>query len=63
MRTRILRRTARYVPETDMITYKDSRRSLNFRPHCFVQPLALVESRRFDEAIALAHASYSGEEL
>jgi hypothetical protein len=63
MRTRILRRTARYVPETDMMTYKDSRRSLNFRPHCFVQSLALVESRRFDEAIALAHASYSGEEL
>ena len=63
MRTKILRRTARYVPETDMMTYKDSRRTLNFRPHCFVQSLALVESRRFDEAIALAHASYSGEEL
>ncbi len=62
MRTRILKRASRYVPETDMMTYKDSRRSLNFRPHCFVQPLALVESKRFDETIALAHASQIGDE-
>jgi hypothetical protein len=63
MRRTMLKRAARYVPETDMITYKDSRRSLNFRPHCFVQSLALVESKRFDDAIALAHASQNGDEL
>lgn len=46
-----------------MMTYLDRRRTLSFRPHCYVQSLALVESRRFDEAVALAHASDFGEEL
>ncbi len=63
MKTRILRRAPRYVPERDMMTYLDRRRTLSFRPHCYVQSLALVESRRFDEAVALAHASDFGEEL
>ena len=63
MRTRISKRASKYVPEMDLITYRDCKRSLNFRPHCVVQSLALVESRRFDEAVALAHASSYGEEL
>lgn len=63
MRTRILRRAPRYVPERDMMTYRDHRAKLNFRPHCYVQSLALVESRRFDAAVALARASDFGEGL
>ena len=30
-------------------------------PHCFVQPLALAESRQFDELYALAHNPVLGE--
>ena len=41
----------------------DHRAKLSFRPHCYVQSLALVESRRFDAAVALAHASDFGEKL
>jgi hypothetical protein len=62
MRNRTWRRSSKYVPERDMRTYLDSRRTLNFRPHCFVQSLALMESRRFDDAVALARVSDSGEE-
>ncbi|MGB2581700.1 MAG: hypothetical protein WBD03_04425 [Thermoplasmata archaeon] len=63
MRTRILRRAPRYVPERNMMSYRDHRTKLNFRPHCYVQSLALVESRRFDAAVALARASDFGEKL
>ena len=63
MKTRILRRAPRYVPEIDMMSYRNPRSKLNFRPHCYVQSLALVESRRFDAAVALARASAFGEKL
>jgi hypothetical protein len=63
VRTRILRRAPRYVPERDMMSHTDHRSKLNFRPHCYVRSLALLESRRFDAAVALAHASDFGDEL
>ena len=63
MKTRILRRAPRYVPEIDMTSYRNHKPKLNFRPHCYVQSLALVESRRFDAAVALARASDFGEKL
>ena len=31
------------------------RQVVGFHPHCYVQPLALAESRQFDEVYALAH--------
>ena len=34
---------------------------VGFHPHCFVQPLALAESRQFDEIYALAHTPVLGE--
>ena len=63
MRTRILRKAPRHVPERDMMSYRNHRSTPNFRPHCYVQSLALVESRRFDAAVALARASDFGERL
>ena len=32
-----------------------------FHPHCFIQPLALAESKQFDEMYALAHHPVLGE--
>lgn len=34
---------------------------VDFHPHCFIQPLALAESRQFDEVYALAHNPVLGE--
>jgi hypothetical protein len=34
---------------------------VDFHPHCFVQPLALAESKQFDEIYALAHHPVLGE--
>jgi hypothetical protein len=34
---------------------------VGFHPHCFIQPLALAESRQFDEMYALAHTPVLGE--
>jgi len=38
------------------------RQVVEFHPHCYVQPLALAESRQFDEIYALAHEPARGEE-
>lgn len=38
------------------------RRVVDFHPHCYVQQLALAESRRFDEIYALAHEPARGDE-
>jgi hypothetical protein len=38
------------------------RQVVDFHPHCYVQPLALAESRQFDEVYALAHEPARGEE-
>ena len=63
IRTRRTRKTNRYVPERDLMTYMSMKKTLDFRPHCFVQPLALMETKRFDDAMALAQASAAyGEE-
>ncbi len=35
---------------------------VEFHPHCFVQQLALAESRQFDEMYALAHSPVHGDE-
>jgi hypothetical protein len=34
---------------------------VGFHPHCFVQQLALAESKQFDEMYALAHHPVLGE--
>jgi len=34
---------------------------VGFHPHCFIQPLALAESKQFDEMYALAHHPVLGE--
>ena len=63
MRTRRTRKTSRYVPERDLMTHMNMKKTLDFRPHCFVQSLALMETKRFDDAMALANASAAyGEE-
>jgi hypothetical protein len=45
--------------ETDEDDFVDAgykhRQVVEFHPHCYVQPLALAESRQFDEVYALAH--------
>ncbi len=38
------------------------RQVVEFHPHCYVQPLALAESRQFDEVYALAHEPARGDE-
>ncbi len=35
---------------------------VEFHPHCYVQPLALAEAKRFDEIYAIAHAPAHGED-
>jgi hypothetical protein len=35
---------------------------VDFHPHCYIQQLALAESRQFDEMYAIAHAPVRGEE-
>ncbi len=46
--------------EDDFDNYAHSK-VVAFHPHCFVQPLALAESRQFDELYALAHNPVLGE--
>ncbi len=36
--------------------------AMEFRPHCYVQRLALAEARRFDDAYALQRSSVLGED-
>ena len=43
------------------VSYKH-RQVVEFHPHCYVQQLALAESRQFDEIYALAHEPARGEE-
>jgi len=43
------------------VDYKH-RQVVEFHPHCYLQPLALAESRQFDEIYALAHEPARGEE-
>jgi hypothetical protein len=38
------------------------RQVVDFHPHCYVQQLALAESRQFDEIFALAHEPARGDE-
>ena len=38
------------------------RQVVDFHPHCYIQQLALAESRQFDEKFAIAHAPALGEE-
>jgi hypothetical protein len=38
------------------------RQVVDFHPHCYLQPLALAESRQFDEMYAVAHAPARGED-
>jgi hypothetical protein len=50
--------------ETDEAEFNDKyahSKVVDFHPHCFVQPLALAESRQFDEIYALAHHPVLGE--
>jgi len=43
------------------VSYKH-RQVADFHPHCYIQPLALAESRQFDEVYALAHYPALGEQ-
>lgn len=60
-----LRRTKKQIPtkdiEDDFASF-DHLRSAEFHPHCFIQPLALAEAKRFDETYALAHAPVLSDE-
>ena len=50
--------------ETETAEFDDKyahEKVVDFHPHCFVQPLALAESRQFDEIYALAHHPVLGE--
>lgn len=54
-----LRRTKNKRPTKDMeddFASFDNMKNTEFHPHCFIQPLALAEAKRFDDAYALAHA-------
>jgi hypothetical protein len=46
----------------DNYEWNDRSRVSDFHPHCFVQPLALAESRQFDEIFALQHTPVLGED-
>jgi len=34
---------------------------VEFHPHCFIQPLALAQTKRFEEMYALAHSRRNQE--
>ena len=34
---------------------------VEFHPHCFIQPLALAQTKRFEEMYALAHSRRNRE--
>jgi len=60
-----LRRTKNKRPTKDLeddFASFDHMKSTEFHPHCFIQPLALAEAKRFDDAYALAHAPVLVEE-
>lgn len=57
-------RRAKPMKMTDDEEFTDSfarAKVAGFHPHCFLQPLALAESRQFDEMYALAHTPVLGE--
>jgi hypothetical protein len=37
------------------------REIVEFHPHCFIQPLALAQTKRFEEMYALAHSRRNQE--
>ncbi len=45
------------MPSEDDFVTSYHKELVEFYPHCFVQPLALAEAKRFDEIYALAHHS------
>lgn len=62
-----LRRTKKQQQNPNMeddFAFYDHTRSVEFHPHCIIQPMALADTRQFDEAYALAHAApvYGDEE-
>jgi hypothetical protein len=60
-----LRKQKRQETEKDEDDFVDvdyrHRQVVEFHPHCYLQPLALAESRQFDEIYALAHEPARGE--
>jgi len=60
-----LRRTKNKRPTKDLeddFASFDHMKGTEFHPHCFIQPLALAEAKRFSEAYAIAHAPVLVEE-
>ena len=58
-----IRRNKKHI-ENDEAEFNDQyahSKVVGFHPHCFVQPLALAESKQFDEIYALAHHPVLGE--
>ena len=47
--------------DEDYINSCSREKVVGFHPHCFVQQLALAESKQFDEMYALAHHPVLGE--
>jgi len=47
-------------PEDDFDNYAHMN-LVNFRPHCYVQGMALAQAKQFDEIYAIAHTPLLGE--
>ena len=47
-------------PEDDFDNYAH-KNVVNFRPHCYVQEMALAQAKQFDEIYAIAHTPLLGE--
>jgi hypothetical protein len=47
-------------PEDDFDNYAHQK-VVNFRPHCYVQEMALAQAKQFDEIYAIAHTPLLGE--
>jgi len=47
-------------PEDDFDNYAHMK-LVNFRPHCYVQGMALAQAKQFDEIYAIAHTPLLGE--
>jgi hypothetical protein len=47
-------------PEDDFDNYAHMK-VVSFRPHCYVQEMALAQAKQFDEIYAIAHTPLLGE--
>ena len=53
-------KTMEKEPEDDFDNYAHMK-VVNFRPHCYVQEMALAQAKQFDEIYAIAHTPLLGE--